>query len=207
MKKRILSLVALVSLSMVIITSCKKKDKDEDVDPSATQVCDGNGSSSYYPLAIGNSFVYTSGSSIFSLTDSVSIRFAKTFNSKSYYAEVTSNFLGLDTAYYREDATTHDIYTWNGINDALYIPGSPAINQSLPEIMGGFGFTAKVTNLSASYTTSSCTYSNLLEITVYDSKSAVYSTLYYKKGLGKVADVYVGSSSTVETTLKSVTLK
>ena len=206
MKKRILSLVALVSLSMVIITSCKKKDKNEDItdDPSATQVCDGNGSSSYYPLAIGNSFVYTSGSSFFSLTDSVSIRFAKTFNSKSYYAEVTSNFLGLDTAYYREDATTHDIYTWNGINDALYIPGSPAINQSLPEIMGGFGFTAKVTNLSASFTTSSCTYSNLLEITVYDSKSAVYSTLYYKKGLGKVADVYVGSSAT---TLKSVTLK
>ena len=84
----------------------------------------------------------------------------------------------------------------------LEVPGTPTLNQTWTSAYG----TRTVTNLNASKTTSSCTYTGLLEITeVIGAKTTKF---YYKKGLGLVYRIDVsGTSFPGEYTLTSATLK
>lgn len=201
MKKTVLSLMSIAALSTVLISSCKKKDKTEDVtEPEASQVCDGNGSASYYPLAVGDSRVYAlTFGTVVDVTKA--IPFTKTIAGKLYYAEITTGFIGTDTSYYREDPTTHNVYQLDG-TETLYVPGTPTLNQVLPSDPGT---TSKVTSLSASYSTPTCAYTDLLEVKDYDnSTSKVVNTAYYKKGLGLVAAF---DDNGFDLKLKAVTLK
>ncbi|HRG53827.1 MAG TPA: hypothetical protein PLL00_13405 [Bacteroidia bacterium] len=201
MKKTVLSLISIAALSTVLISSCKKKDKEEDItEPEVNQVCDGNGSASYYPLAVGNSRVYA-----FTFGTVVDITMAvidtKVIGGKTYYAQVTSGFIGTDTSYYREDPTTHDVYEIDG-TETLMVPGNPVVGQVLPS---DAGTTSKVTNLNASYSTATCSYTGLLEVTDYDaSTSKVVNTAYYKKGLGLVGAF---DDNGFDLKLKAATLK
>jgi hypothetical protein len=85
----------------------------------------------------------------------------------------------------REDPVTGDIFSYNTSTDKEYleVPGSPTIDQTWAR---AGTVTRKVTNLSASLTTSKCTYTGLLEVTVFDNGVAG-SKYYYKRGLGPVA--------------------
>lgn len=106
----------------------------------------------------------------------------------------------IDDIYLREDAS-HNIYQYNTNDNTeyFYVPGSPTLNRTWATSSSG---SREVTNLSASVTTSGCSYTGLLEITSYSGSTPQY-TFYYKKGLGLVAQL--GSSS--EFKLTAVTLK
>ena len=66
--------------------------------------------------------------------------------------------------------------------------------------------TRKVTNLNASLSTASCTYTGLLEIQDLDDNQQTVRTYYYKKGLGLVKQLEPGQFGNVYT-LTSVSLK
>ncbi len=51
----------LLALCSVSIISCKDDDDDPIPAPITSVICDGKGSLSYYPLAVGNRWVYTVG--------------------------------------------------------------------------------------------------------------------------------------------------
>ena len=118
------------------------------------------------------------------------------------YAHIYDSALFSDV-YMRENTANHNIYFYNDNNgnEYLAIPGSPTLNQSWTSAFG----TRTVTNLSASKSTSGCSYSGLLEIT--EVASGTTTKYYYKKGLGMVYKVQSGTSFPDEYTLTSVSLK
>ncbi|MES2764090.1 MAG: hypothetical protein V4677_17875 [Bacteroidota bacterium] len=206
--KKIVALLCVIAIGS--FSSCKKKSNDPEPETETpvapvNKLCDGNGGTSFYPLDSANAWGY--GYKISGMNQSVSPSLKVTgfqmYSSKKYaLIEDASNFMF--DFYLREDATNHNIYRYNTSNSTEYleVPASPVINQSWS--VGGNS--RKVTNLSASINTSSCSYSGLLEISVLNSSSVVIDKQYYKKGLGMVYSLEVGSFAG-ELSLKSTTLK
>lgn len=207
MKSKCLT-ISLLVLSMGYLSSCKKKSSDPEtpavIVTPVNQLCDGNSGASYYPLDSTDTwqYLYKIMGQTQSPRPSPTVVGHVTYNSIKY-AHIYDSALFSDN-YLRENSTTHSIYRYNSSNgtDYLEIPGSPTLNQTWTSAFG----TRTVTNLSASKSTASCTYTGLLEITEVNSGATVTTKYYYKKGLGMVYSIETGSFPS-EYTLTSTTLK
>ncbi len=149
-------------------------------------LCDGNGTTSFFPLKLNNSWTYSYkiGPQVQSISPSPSVTGTTTHGSYTYFEfEDQSSTMYGGIYELREDATSHNIHSYSSSTDYLYIPASPTLNQSWAV---DYGNTRKVTNLSASATTAGCTYTGLLEISQYDSGMVLQQKEYYKKGIGLV---------------------
>jgi len=199
MKKRFIPFIVILAFTAIFINACKD-DKDEDPTPTPTPtsvICDGKGSTSYYPLAMQNSwYLSTSGNSItFTIVDT------PTYISNKYY-EVESSLGG--TRYYRKKSNGDImVYSMSSGTELLYIPGSPTVGQSWPFDMD-FATTRKVAATNASYSTSKCNYTGCLKIELWDGVDLV-RTDYYKKGVGLISTDLIWGGVVV-TKLSSVTL-
>ncbi|MCP4180601.1 MAG: hypothetical protein GY756_22790 [bacterium] len=197
-----------VALIFVVITSCKKEDETPPSTPppptpQTSIICDGNGKNTYYPLDSANTwnYKYSIMGASQSIAPSLYVQRFSNYGGKTYARIVDlSGWFG--DRLLREDPVTHNIYYYSGNDNVEYlkVPSSPTLDQTWSIYNG----TAEVTNLSASLTTSSCSYTGLLEIT--ETASTVINLYYYKKGLGLVAILSPGFPST-ETKLSSVSIK
>jgi hypothetical protein len=198
MKKKLMTLILIVSACAILLPSCKKKKDEPTPEPEVNVLCDGNGSGTYYPLALNNKWSYTDGSGANKFNNSVSKTI--TYGSNTYY--VISNSLG-GTQYLRQ-AANGDIMTYDTgtSSEVLYIPASPTVGQSWSYNLE-FAATRKVINVSAPLSTS-CTYTDCLLIQTFNSGGMVAHTYYYKKGIGMLStdEISVG----INTRLNSVTL-
>lgn len=189
MIKRSKILVAALMLCVfgVVYTSCKS---DDDSNPPKNVLCDGNGELSYFPLDSGNTWGYQY--LIMDVNQSqinpiLVINGTITYLNKRYFILEDihdQGFYGEET-FLREDVASHNIYrfTTNTNQEYIEVPGSPTLNQSWTYVDNS---TRKVTNLSASKVTPSCSYTGLLEITQTSSSGNYVELFYYKKGLGIV---------------------
>lgn len=200
--------------SVVVITglsSCKKKTSTptEDTTPvvvtPVNKICTGNGTTSYFPLDSLNTwgFSYTISGMAQSSSPLYKVVGTILYNAKKY-SNIDDIGSFNQSMYLREDIVSHDIYEYNSSNgqEYLYIPVNPVLNQTWPIQYGS----RKITNLSATKTTSSCTYTGLLEISDLDVNGVAYKLNYFKKGIGMVNTTETGSFPGVYN-LKSVTLK
>ena len=187
MKKTItISAMLIIAFSAVTTQSCKKSSSSTPAPtttpPATSVICNGNGTTSYYPLTASNAWHYknTSGTSY---DDTVGA--TVTFGAFSYFTIV--NIQGGNN-YYLRKAANGDIMAYDGTGaDVLYIPNAPTTNQTWA-CSAGFGTSRKVVNTNASISTSSCSYTGLLQIQDISS-GTVYETFYYKKGIGMVCDI------------------
>lgn len=212
-KLKQLSLLLIVACSM-LIPSCKKKSNDPElVTPPpivANTLCDGNNSTSFYPMVLNNTWgytykIYTQQQTVH---PSLKVTGTTTHNLKNYF-EITdqNSVMFSNPREYREDATTHNIYFYDNswAMEYLNIPASPTLNQSWAYTNNT---TRKVTNLSASLSTGSCSYTGLLEISIYNNSNVLQEVDYYKKGIGmvgsKMPDSFFGGFDTFN--IDSITL-
>ena len=199
--KKFYYILLAVFCFIFIMDGCKKKDSKNDDTTPVNYLCDGNGGASYIPLDSANNWKYSfkMGGTSQSVNPNISVTGHVTYNGKVYAKlEDATSYYG--DRYMREDASTHNIYSYTSA-EYLEVPASPILNQSWT---GSSSYTRKVTNLSASVSTSSCSYTSLLEISEF-SGSTLKGKYYYKKGLGLVYSEV--TSFFVNTfTLTSVTL-
>lgn len=177
----------LLAASAMLIPSCKKDSKDTTPAP-VNVLCDGNGSSSYFPMVLNDSWTYSYTISIQTqnVHPKLVVSGTASHNSKTYFTiNDQTSAMYTNTLAFREDATTHNIYYYdsNSSSEFMYIPASPTLNQTWAFSYSG---TRKATNLSASVTTAGCTYSGLLEISEYNSSGTLQKKEYFKKGIGMV---------------------
>lgn len=173
--------------------------------PATTQLCDGNGTQSYYPLKADNEWSYKSVFENYTNT----VTDTQTRMGYLYY-EVTYKGISQGEIYLRTDPITNDVYkrvykgSTNTFVDYLVTPGTPVLNQewNYPVDFEGLG-KRKVTSLNATATQSGCTYTGLLEIKEYFGDGSLSQAFYYKKGLGLIKN----GDSWGYTTLTSVILK
>ena len=202
-------LVAAVTF-VLIYSSCKKKTDDTTptatcsdgiqnqgetgIDcggpcaacPVANTLCSGNGSSSYLPLTINNSWT---------LKDSI---YGYNFYQTVVGTDVLSNSLtyfkmkfGSKYDYYRV-AANGDIYGWFSDNsnvlfagERMVIPSSHAPGQWWKDPYASPD-SFVVNSINATLASSNgCAYTGLLEVYEYNFGILVYKS-YYKKGLGRV---------------------
>ena len=174
---------------LIVISSCKKNEsKDDEQTPTPTPInylCDGNGKNIYFPLdsTFSWSYSYTLGGITQSSPPKYQVVGHETHDGK-VYAKIEDVNSYYSEKYFREDISNHNIYSYNDYNNTEYleIPYTPTLNQSWNYSSN----TKKVTNLSASVTTASCSYSGLLEVSEYDNTDVLTNKYYYKKGLGLV---------------------
>lgn len=213
MKSKIL-LLAIVTITFF---GCKKDDKESCSDGKLNQgeikvdcggpcpacpvntLCDGNSSSTFWPMALGNHW-FLNGDNQNDVE--IDIIDTVTYNSNKYYEHEEN----LGATYYLRPATNGDIMIYKSSDNTehLFIPASPTTNQEWNYPIS-FYTKRKVINTNASLTTSSCSYSGLLQIQVYTS-SGPAATYYYKKGLGMVRTDQIWSG-VIFSDLSEVTLK
>jgi hypothetical protein len=189
MKKHIFTLMIGLSVA-VYMGSCKKDKKDEPTPtpaPVINYLCDGDGTTSYYPLDSLNTWTYAYSGMMVS-NSTIEVTGSEVLDGKKY-AVLTdgSLMMFMGERYLREDASTHNIYRYSDYYHAefLEVPASPTLNQTWTS---GGAYSRKVTNLSASKTTSSCSYTGLLEITEYQNDTLPTDKFFYKKGLGLICN-------------------
>lgn len=197
MKKNYLTIaISLLSITY-FVSSCKKKESSPTVEetpivvPPVNKLCDGNGSNLYYPIDSANSWTYKY--KISGVTQSISpnpkVIGHITYLSKKY-SKIKDAISFSSEFYLRTEITNNNVYRYDSgtSSEFLEIPGAPILNQTWTSYSG----TSTVTNLSASITTSACSYTGLLEISVVSSISTI--KYYYKKGLGLVYSIESGST-------------
>ena len=192
------SIITLLSVLIISLNSCKKDSTEETTTPTPVTpvdntVCEGKtGVTSFFPLAQGNQWVYkrnyfASGNPL----DSSTVDGTQVYNSVTYMKIREYQGVGSSTVYrYYRVASNGDVYFYeygSGI-EYLLIPATPTLNQMLGADPTHYGTTRKVTSLTASLTTSTCTYTNLMVIENYGMTGGLVSTVYYKKGMGFVKD-------------------
>jgi hypothetical protein len=227
--KKIFFFLAMLGLA-VCLAMCSKKNNDDNANPTPTcsdgiqnqgetgidcggpctacqtQLCNGNGSGSYFPLANNNRWVYDFQFTSYSTCDTMWTQTTASYGGKTYYKiqnwDAPSGYYLPYYYYFREDAS-HNIYTWTGSADVLYLPANPTMGQVIGtslELFGGVSAGRAVDSVSTTFTSPRCTYNNCLRIKYYNTSSGfVYGYAYYVKGIGLVRGV--GSQQ-----LKSVSL-
>ena len=169
---------------------------------TVNMVCYGKGTNTYLPLDSLNAWNYDYKVNGVDQNDAPSPRVVGfvTINSLRY-AKVKDRIL---TMYYRTEPATNDIYCYDGWGtEYLEIPGNPVLNQTWAT---NTSTSRRVSNLSATITTSKCTYTGLLEISEMIGNATVTGLWYYKKGLGLVYAASPGGTP-VKQSLISVDLK
>jgi hypothetical protein len=144
-------------------------------------LCDGRGSTSYWPFASGNKW-FMDGPGTADITYTVASTLS-VFNTISY-SKVTSS---VGAASYFRVATNGDIveFSDNYNQEYLFIPANPTVNQSWAYPLD-FSATRKVISITATVTTSKCTYTNCIRMQHFDANGVGGVTSYFKKGVGIV---------------------
>lgn len=216
-------------IAMSFFTACSKDSKDDPISnassttsntpttSSASNSGTTSGNGSYYPLAVGNTWIYsvtsTSSKGVISSSfkDTVKIISTKLINGITYFNEVETTSKDA-ISIFGNDANGNIVSLVN-LNSSntwevdTIIPANPLVNKTW-----GAG-TEKIISLTASQNN----YTNLLEIsmtynwTTSDLGSIVLPNayyLYFKKGIGLVYCKQINSDgSTTEQSLISYTLK
>ena len=176
-------LIAFIAASIITLASCKKHKNEGAV------LCNGNGSSSWFPLAIGDARYIA--------TDTVITMDSITGQSGSYYYEAYGAPAGpfnYDTLHI---AANGDVYTKNPYYaiEHLLVPANPLIGQtwSYADTTGTI-YILTVKSLTVSLATSSCLYVNCLEIQDSINSNNVKNT-FYQKGIGLVQAVSAAGPS------------
>lgn len=202
MKKNLVAITLFIAIIAVIIPSCKKKTTDPTPTPVVTPanvICDGNGSTDYYPLVLNNTWHYKdSGSNAFDNTVTGTV----TYGSFTYF--VVANTLG-GTMYLRK-ASSGDIMAYNSStsSEVLFIPASPTTGQTWAYTLE-FAATRKVISTSTSFSTSSCSYTGCLKIQLFNASGVGKDVIYYKKGVGMISTDQIWQGIIV-TNLNTLTL-
>ncbi len=173
----------------VIMPSCKKKDADTTTNtsnaPTTSVLCDGNGTTIYFPLKTADSWQYTeAGSSTGSY--SYTVHGTAALGTNTYF--VIPSTLN-DTLYLRQ-ALNGDIMIYNKAVDSeyLYVPAAPVSGKSWHYTLNGAN-SRKIINTSASITTASCSYTNCLEIQTLDYTGNPIFTYYFQMGIGMISSI------------------
>jgi len=215
MKKTLFGITLLLTVITVLETSCKKKETETTptpttpATPAANVLCDGNGTTSYYTLKLNNTWTYSYTSGSFgSGQPKITVTSSATPNSHTYFGITDATiYMYTGTVYFREDSTSHNIYIYDGTitgGEYIHVPATPVLNQSWAYYSSS---TRKATNLSASITTSSCSYTGLLEISEYTPTGTLKTKEWYKKGVGMVYSEVYSAFGTGKYTLLSLTLQ
>ena len=150
-------------------------------------LCDGIGSTSYYPLALGNKWSYSGG---ITGSNTSTVQQMTTQNSVVYF--MIDQIVGAE--YYYRVAPNGDIYELSlPSTEALVVPANPTVNQQWNSFNST---TKKVISLNETVSTPSCTYSGCLYIMKYSSSGAPSSEIYYKSGIGLVKSVSISGGYT-----------
>jgi hypothetical protein len=158
-------------------------------------ICSGiAGNNSYFPLVMGNKWVYGWNYYVsYSGRDTMKINSNATYNGVIYFKTYQYNpqDQSYNNRYFRLDNATKNVYEYYNGAESILVPGTPTVGQDLG---AGYGCASnisysdrKVSSISASATTSACTYSNCLAIDNYSNGSYI-DTEYYVKGLGFIMD-------------------
>jgi hypothetical protein len=200
------------------ITQCKKKSDDDDT-PAATcsdgiqnqgetgvdcggpcaacpVICAGNGSNSYFPMAMNNVWKYaTSGTTV---DYELKITGTQVYSGKTYNVFTWDDYFSSNMYYYYRADSVGNIYSYVGSSEKLWVPANPTVGQGW--VIGGDSM--KVVSLNATATTQLCTYTDLLQIDRKDnSTGGVVLRYYYKKGIGMVRRWYFVDENLVQVTL------
>ncbi len=192
--------ILVILVCFALTEGCKKDSTDDSPTPTpaANVICDGNGTTDFLPLVLNNSWYYSATGNSFTLT----VSGTATYSSKTYF-EVTTNLGG---ELLLRKATNGDImaYHTSSGTEQLYIPVAPTVGQTWNCDVEGTG-TRKVLSVSASLTTSSCSYTGCLKIQNTSASGTPGRTVYYKKGVGMVSTDQIWPGAIV-TNLSTVTL-
>lgn len=178
-------------LLSAFVSACKKADNSSsntttnNQNNNSNKLCDGDGEANYFPLKSGNTWTY---SNQYKLTGTVAG--TVTHKGNTYYlvnySDASNNSYSLTL---RNDNQNTTLY-YNAANDSeyAYIPAKPdtVYKWRFPLPNGKFG-KRKVTSVSSTVTTSTCTY-KAVEITQYDENGNAVTKYYYVKGLGEVRE-------------------
>ncbi len=214
-------LFLFASACVLAFSSCSKTEdppapnnNNNNPPVTASQVCDGNNSRSYFPLKIGNSWTSSTGSG----TETKSITKDTVIQGKTYFVLSYKSAMNGDTheSFFRMDPNG-DVFEYRDYNNGstspytkeyLFMPYDAAdavgFQWEFPPALIHEGKMNKrlVTSNNGSVKTDKCNYSALVEITEYDSEGNVYATYFFKKGLGKVRETVFSNKD-----LNGVTLK
>lgn len=201
MKNTILSILALVSLTLV--SSC---NKNQDVEGCTDSTADNynsaatldDGSCTYTIPSNPTCDGHDTNTDLFPLIQGTQWRYDQVGTSQDYYVEITgttdinsvtyitadwSQFGGniTGTKKYRVD-TNGDVYYRSGANDYMEIPANPTVGQSWVD---EYTVTHQVVDVNASLTTSTCSYSGCVKI-LNDYTNTPDTYTYYKAGIGMI---------------------
>jgi len=197
-----LYVLAGVMFTSVLINSCNQEDEVADPNGNPANVlCDGAGSISYFPLADSNVWVY---SGTFGATktvtdvETVSTGTQYTVNADQGFNDYDEVFIvGSNGDVFLESAGT----TVQDTN-YLHVPINPTLNQEwIYTISFDGNKIRRVTSISATVTTSSCTYNDCLEITEFDGTGDQLGTYWFKQGVGEVSKQVLTTSNLTSVTL------
>jgi hypothetical protein len=191
-------LLVLVTLA-VCFQGCTPDDLDTtDPDRFNQVVCDGGGSNTYLPLALGNTWKYKSDK----VMDPLVRRVEGTvpYDSNTYFIvmdEYTSDDI---TMFLRQDSTGNIVQYRSG-TEFVYIPADPEVGDWWINT----GDTLSVTAVSSSYSTEYCDYRNVLIIQQRNQSGILENTRYYVKGIGEVYNTIAADTSNL--TLYDISLQ
>lgn len=143
-------------------------------------ICNGNGSSSYFPLSLNSYWIYRMPSNQWLMLEI--IEETQQNNGQSYFHMVTTGAFGTFHDYYREE--NGQVYKWNTSLSAeeVYLPANPTVGMQWSTATTD---SIVIENVSATLNSQNgCSYSELLKVTSYNAGSG--STSLYKQGLGLV---------------------
>lgn len=143
-------------------------------------ICDGNGSSSYFPLSIGSYWIYAMPSNQWFQLEVVEETTLN--NGQDYFHMVTTGAFGTIHDYYRE--ANGQVFRWNSALSAeeVYIPSNPTVGQRWSTAATD---SIVIDDMAATFNSpNGCQYEELLQVTSYSAGTG--STSYYKQGLGLI---------------------
>ena len=195
--KKLVYMMAFLAMAMQL-TDCKKKEDDDEDEPTTNTLCDGKGGNAWMPLDSTNHWDFEFTIAGMHQGSPTLTSYDHTTHGTHTYRRITDDSFMMypDDYELREDASTHNIYKYNDNNGQEYleVPGSPTLNQTWSL---SSSYSRKITSLNATLTTSSCSYTGLLEMTEYDGSMDVTNVYYFKKGLGLVKKAQPGGFGNV----------
>ncbi len=181
------NILTIISLAGILFfySSCAKEG---DPDGGGATVCKGKtGENAYFPMAVGNKWVYDRNYNASNKKDSYTVADTQVISGKTYFHIHFYTELTLSDAerYFRIDAS-NNIYELISGTEHLFLPGNPVAGQDLGNTYDfqNVGWDRKVFSVNGTITTDNCTYTNCLVIE--NTGSSYSSKEYYIKGLGCV---------------------
>lgn len=166
-------------------------------------LCDGNGQNTFMPMKVGYYWKYKS--ELFSTSVNYNCIDKDTIGGIVYFTIKGTDAYGWEDENYYRAASNGDIFVLKDQSDEeiLLIPNNPVVGYQWNDNSDDYSW--KIVATDATFETSDCNYTGLLEIEEYFS-GTLTDKYYYKKGLGLVNRLNVGTIS-YDTYLTDVTFE